>query len=139
METEEQNITSLNDYLSFLESPIHRIAKEVMEEGYDIAGHMGIRVSEKNKHPSNMIGILKNKDPLEKRILGIKFNQKQRAELIGELWNNNDKFTLKVYGQDNYLEVCRLVKKHLSAYNIKPKKVIYQDSREESYISDTMI
>ena len=131
MKTEEHNITSLNEYLSFLDILENGIRNE---KGYDIAGHMGIRVPEKKKHPSNMLGILKEKEPIEKVVLGIKYNQSQKADLLGELWKEDDKFTLKVYGQDNYLEVSRLIKKHLSPYKIKPEKVIYQDSREESYL-----
>ena len=122
MKTEEQNITSLNEHLSFLD--IHDIAEKVREEkGYAIAGHMGIRVSEEKQSPPSMFGILKEK-------------QSQRADLLGELWNEDNKFTLKIYGHDNYLEVSRLIKKHLSPYRIKPEKFVYQDKREESYFFD---
>ncbi len=135
MKTEEYTITSLNEYLSFLD--MHRIARGIKEEkGYDIAGHMGIRVPEEKTSPYNMFGILKDKKPLEKRILGIKYSQKQRADLLGELWREDDKFTLKVYGQENFLEVSKLIKKHLSPYKPKLSKIVYTDRREESYLFD---
>jgi len=135
MKTEEYNITSLNEYLSFLD--MNNIARGIKEEkGYDIAGHMGIRVPEEKSSPCNMFGILKEKEPLEKSILGIKYKKSQRADLLGELWKDDNKFLLKVYGQDNYLEVSRLIKKHLSPYKIKPEKIVYQDKREESYLFD---
>lgn len=135
MKTEECNITSLNEYLSFLD--FHQIAEGIKEEkGYDIAGHMGIRISQGRPSPCNMFGILKEKKPLEKRILGIKRTKPQRADLLGELWNEDEKFTLKIYGHDNYLEVSRLIKKHLSPYGIKPEKFVYQDKKEESYLFD---
>ncbi|HPD81813.1 MAG TPA: hypothetical protein PK357_01810 [Candidatus Pacearchaeota archaeon] len=135
MKTEEHNITSLNEYLSFLD--MHGIAKGIKQEkGYDIAGHMGIRVSEEKQAPHNMFGILKEKQPLEKSILGIKYKKPQRADLLGELWNEDEKFILKIYGHDNYLEVSKLIKKHLSLYGIKPEKFVYQDKRRESYLFD---
>jgi hypothetical protein len=136
MKTEEKNITSLNEYLSFLD--IHQIAEGIKKEkGYDIAGHMGIRISQGKLTPYNMLGILKEKKPLEKSILGIfKYTKPQRADLLGELWNEDEKFILKIYGQDNYLEVSKLIKKHLSPYRIKPEKFVYQDKREESYLFD---
>ncbi len=135
MKTEEYNITSLNEYLSFLD--MHGLSQRIREEkGYNIAGHLGIRVPEEKQAPYNMFGILKEKQPVVKSIFGIKYKKPQRAELLGELWKEEDKYLLKVYGQDNYIELMRLIKKHLSSRKSKLDKIIYQDKREESYLFD---
>lgn len=134
MKTEEYTITSLNEYLSFLERVAEGISKE---KGYAVAGHMGIRVPDKKTSPSNMLGILKEKEPLEKSILGfIKYHKPQRADHLGELWKDNNKFTLKIYGQDNYLETMELIKKYSPHEEINLEKFVYQDPKEETYISD---
>ncbi|MGY4884051.1 MAG: hypothetical protein ACP5NZ_00540 [Nanobdellota archaeon] len=133
MKTEEYNITSLNGYLSFLEA----IAKGIKEEkGYAVAGHMGVRVSKNKKHPCKMFGILKEKAPIEKRILGFKYNEPQRADLLGEFWEEDNKFNLNIYGQDNYLETMGLIKKYSPHNKINLDKFVFQDKREEAYLSD---
>lgn len=135
MKTEEYNITSLNEYLSFLD--MYRIAGAIKEEkGYDIAGHLGIRVPEKKQAPPHMFGILKERPPLEKSILGIKRTKPQKSELLGELWEEDGGYLLKVYGQDNYIELIRLIKKHLLSRKSKLDKIIYQDKREEGCLFD---
>jgi hypothetical protein len=137
MKTEEHNITSLNEYLSFLD--IQGIARKIKKEkGYDIAGHLGIRIPEGKEAPYNMFGVLKEKQHLEKNILGIKYKKSQRADLLGELWKEEDKYLLKVYGQDNYIELIRLIKKHLLSRKSKLDRIVYQDKREEGYLFDNV-
>jgi hypothetical protein len=43
---------------------------------------------------------------------------------------------VEIYGQDNYLEVAKLVKKIASPYKIKISKFVHQHPRKETYLSD---
>ena len=95
---------SLDKLISSFESPVYKIAEGLREEGYKIAGHMGVK--QKNS-THNMVGILKEREPIQKSFLGIKYNANQKAFLLGTLWINNEernadedsKWVLEVYGQ----------------------------------------
>jgi hypothetical protein len=136
----KQNISSLDEFLSFLENPTSKIAEGLRKEGYEIAGHMGLKVPSDKKPPYNMVGILKDKKPLEKNICGFKHNKKQRADLIAEVWEDNTekdkKLIAHIYGYDNFREASRLIKRLSSPYGIKIVKLVYKDPREENYLSD---
>src|SRR4030043_129532 len=125
----EKNIGSLEEFLSFLDNPIYRIAKGVKEEGYDIAGHMGIRVPETKQPPCNMVGILKNKKPVKKSVCGFKYNKKQRADLLAEVWEDDrekdKKLIAHIYGYDNFHEASRLIEKFSSPYK-EILKLVYK-------------
>lgn len=116
---------------------MHRIANEIRKEkGYDIAGYMGIRVPKGKQSPCNMFGILRENEPLEKSILGIKYTQPQRADLLGELWKEDERILLKVFGERNYREASGLIKKHLRDYKIKPEKIVFMDEEKERYLHE---
>jgi hypothetical protein len=136
----EKNIGSLDEFLSFLENPVYRIAEELRKEGYEIAGHMGVKVPKEKQPPHNMVGILKDKKPLEKNICGFKYNKKQRADLLAEVWEDNTekdkKLIAHIYGYENFREASRLIKRLSSPYRVKIVKLVYKDPREENYLSD---
>jgi hypothetical protein len=146
----EKNINSLEEYLSFFENHTSKIAKELRKEGYEIAGHMELKVPKEKQPPYNMVGILRKKEPIQKKLLGIRYNMPQREDCIGKVWTDNreingiqavndKRWLVEIYGQDNYLEVAKLVKKIASPYKIKISKFVHENPREEAYLSDIVV
>jgi hypothetical protein len=142
-----QNMKEENDLensINRCENPIYRIAKGLREEGYEIAGHMGIKVPKEKQPPHNMVGILRKKEPIKKRFLGIiPYTEKQRHDYVGKLWTDNvekgaiedKKWILNIYGQDNFTEVTGLMNKFASP-DVEIDRFVYKDKREESYLFD---
>lgn len=123
--------------------PSYLIAEKLKEKGYDISGHGGVRLKEKTL--SSFIGILKDRKPVEKRILGFKYNKKQRALHLGTLWFNNNKkdadenknWVLEVYGKKYLPTLTKLVNSLSKPYNVQVEvKLKNEYPLEETYLSD---
>jgi hypothetical protein len=142
----KQNISSLDEFLSFLESNTSKIARELRKEGYGISGHMEIKVPQKKQPPYDMVGILRKKEPIKKKILGVSYNLAQREDCIGKIWTDNRKINgieandkrwiVEIYGPENFMEMDGLSNRLSSLYGVETPKFVYIDPREETYLSD---
>ena len=128
--------------MSSINGPSYEVAEKLRKIGYDIAGHAGIR---KEKPLSSFIGILKDRNPLNKSILGIKYTKKQRAIHLGTLWFNNEKknanehknWVLDVYGRKHLSKMTKLVNSLSQPYNVEVKVNLKSEYPiEENYLSD---
>ncbi len=135
---------SLDKLIHHCINPVDGIAYELRKEGFDIAGHLGVR-ARKGKPARAMLGILKNQEPVEKKFLGFSKNVKSKAHLIGEIWFNKDsKYStpegepiLMVYGKE-YLPVLKNLFRGFShKYNVYPKLQLMSDTpRQETYLHE---
>ena len=131
---------SLEEIFDCFQNPLYRIAEELRGEGYSIAGHMGV----KQKKPSaNMIGILKERKPLEKRFFVFKYHQHQRAFHLGTIWLNNPeigasedkKWVLKIYGKDYQAKLTKIIEKVSSPYGIEVEVILSRKTpKRETYL-----
>jgi hypothetical protein len=141
----EQNISSLNELLSFWENPVYKIAEGLRKEGYEVAGHMGVKVPEQKQPPCNMVGILKERDPIQKSFFGIKYNKSRRAFHLGTIWINNEekgaiedeKWILEVCGEKYKSKLTELVEKIALPYNVQVETILSRKTpMRETYLSD---
>jgi len=142
----EQNISSLNELLSFLENNTSKIARELRKEGYEIAGHMEVKVPQKKQPPYDMVGVLRKKEPIKKKVFGVSYNKAQRKDCIGKIWTNNreingieandKRWIAEIYGPENFIEMDGLSNRLSSLYGVQISKFVYRDSRKERYIFD---
>lgn len=137
----KQKNDSLDKILFSCESPVYRIAKGLRKKGYEIAGHMGV----KQKKPTcNMVGILKEREPIQKNFYGIKYNQNQRALYVATLWINSEekkaiedkRWVLEVNDEKYKTKLTKLVEKLSLPYNVKIQVKLLNDPREETYLSE---
>jgi hypothetical protein len=104
----------LEDIASSFYGTSYKVAKGLREQGYEIAGHGRIR----RENPlTNFIGILKETEPIQKSFLGIKYNKKQKALLVGKLWLNHEgreaseekEWLLEIYGKKYLPKLKKIV------------------------------
>lgn len=136
----EKENNSLDKLALSLENPLYEIAERLRKEGYAIAGYMGV----KQKKPSaNMIGILKERKPLEKRFFVFKYHQHQRAFHLGTIWLNNPeigasedkKWVLKIYGKDYQAKLTKIIEKVSSPYGIEVEVILSRKTpKRETYL-----
>ena len=139
----KEDIDQLDKILSLCEDPVLSIAKELREEGYEIAGCMGVR---QKTPPCNLIGILKEREPIQKDFYGIlKWNKNQRALHLGTILLNckkekaeeGEKWVLEVYGREYLLELTEVVKRLSLPYKAKIQVKLCSDfPREENYLHE---
>lgn len=138
---EESILTDLDNQI--IENPLYFLAEKLKEKGYDISGHATIRVKE--KLPSNFIGILKDREPLQRNFFGIKYNKTKRALHLGTLWTNNiekgayeDKnWVMEFYGKKDFQKLKKVIKDISSEYNVKVEFNLKSNiPKREGYLSD---
>lgn len=123
------NLTNLTDISSFCYGPSYSVSEELKERGYELAGHMNLKLGKQKKPLSSFIGILKNQKPIQKKILGIKLNKRQKAIYIGKIWFNNEsknayedkKWVLEVYGRRHLSEMTKLFDALSKSHGVKLK------------------
>ena len=139
---EAQTQTSLDERVSYHESPAYSVAKGLRENGYEIANSSGLMQTEPNH---DVIGILKGREPVQKSFSGLKWNKSQRAFYLGTLWLNNqarnakeDKnWVLEVYGREYVSELTKLVKNLSEPNEVKVQVRLESEiPRVEVYDSD---
>lgn len=118
---------SLENKITYSESPVYAIANKLKQEGYEIADFHGTK--DDNPISENGIGILQRRKPIQKtNFLGIKYNEEQeRALYIGHLILKNPKMNakenkrwiLEVYGRENVSPLIETMKKISEPYNVK--------------------
>jgi len=133
---------SLDRKVVSFENPAYGVAQKVREEGYEIAGHMGI----KQKRPThNMVGILKEREPFKKKMYGIKWKFNPRAFHLGTIWINHyergakedKKWIMEVYGKKYLPKLTELAEKLSSDYNVEVEvKLAGNFPRRQTYLSD---
>jgi hypothetical protein len=124
-------------------NPIYTVAKRLEEEGYSIAGHMGIR---REMPTCNMIGILKDRKPVEKSLLGIiKWKKNQKALHLGTVWFNHiekdaDEYERWVFEANGIKEMSKLtnILEEVSLpYKVKIQSVLYNNvPKRETYLHE---
>ena len=140
--------SSLENIFALCQNPVHGIARGLRERGYEIAGHGGIRVKENKNPATSVVGVLEETEPIQKSFLGfMKYNEKQRARLIGELWLNNaprygdydEKWIFKPYGKEYAVKITKIIKKICAPYKVKLEIEPPTDSpREEVYLHELL-
>ena len=136
---EKQNKNSQDERISYYESPVYSIAKELRKRGYEIADSIGVRITEPEEE---VIGILKDREPIKKSFLGIKWEKAQPALYVGKLWLNHPKirarenksWVLEVYGREYVPEMMNLIEELSSPYGVRVDvKLGSENPREETY------
>ena len=121
------NLINLADISHICYGPSYSVSEELKKRGYCLAGHMNLKIGKQKKSLSSFIGILKNQKPIQKKILGIKLNKKQKAIYIGKIWFNNKsknadenkKWILQVYGRRHLSEMTKLFNSLSKPYGVK--------------------
>ncbi len=133
---------NLKKYFNFINGPSYGVSNILKEKGYNVAGHAGIR---KKVPLSNFLGILKEREPLEKSLFGIKYIKNRRAMHLATIWFNDSKrkanessnWLVEVYGKEYLSEVSKLIKPLSKQYCVKVKINLKTElPREETYLSD---
>jgi hypothetical protein len=116
METETKK--SLDERVSYHESPAYAVAEKLLRKGYKISYANGTITN----HPSNdCVGIFKRRDP--DPIEGFE----QRAMFIGAIWFENEKrnaipdknWVLEAYSRKHIPELTKLVTELSEPYKVK--------------------
>jgi hypothetical protein len=135
----------LEDIASEFYGPAHYVAKGLKENGYDIAGHGGIRTP---KPQNDFIGILKDEEPIQRSFLGCKipfWYKYQRGHQIGKLWLNHEgrkakedkRWVLEVYGIEYCPELSEIITELSRPYNVHVSTKIEKDKPlKEGHTSD---
>lgn len=139
METETKTGNSLDERVSYHESPAYAVAERLLEKGYKISYANG----KITNHPSNdCVGIFKQRAPI-RGFLG--FTREQRALYIGRIWFENEKrnaisdknWVLEAYSRKHIPELTELVKELSEPYKVKVEiKLESEYPDEEIYPSD---
>jgi hypothetical protein len=125
---------SLDEKISYYESPVYAVRKKIEEKGY-IAARAGRCVY---LEPANEeIGIYKRRAPV-RGFLG--FMHKQRALYIGSLFFNNDErnaipdenWVLEVYGREHVKELTELAKDISAPYKVNVQIRLEKEESEEA-------
>jgi hypothetical protein len=140
------NKSSLKNMSSLFYGPAHNITDKLREEGYEISGHSRVKIKYPKYSSSSFMGILKDKEPIQKNLLGIlKWKKKQRAYHIGTLWLNHEgkkakedkKWVLEVYGKKYSSGLLKIVKELSEFYEVKLEINLASDTpREEVYLHE---
>lgn len=145
-----ENIPTSLDSIESFYGPAYSLAVKLRENGYEIAGHMGIKINKKKKPNRNFLGILEDRKPLQKNFLGVrylKYNLPQRAYLLATLWFNDEKrkadenklWILEVRRKEYLNKLTKLVNALSEPYNVKVKVKLKSDGLvEEKYLSDIL-
>jgi hypothetical protein len=144
----EETGLSLNRIIDSDEDHLYEVAERLREEGYDIAGHM--RVRRKNPSP-NMIGVLKDRAPVQASFLGIenifgyKLTRQPRAFHYGRIWfDDEDKGAIKgknwVYeanGTKEMFKINKILEDVASPHGITVQSKLYhKHPKRERYIDE---
>jgi hypothetical protein len=144
-ENPADTIEDLSDVAYSYYGPSYSVSEELRKRGYEIAGHMNLRIPRQKNPMSAFIGILKNQKPVQKKIFGIKLNRERKAVYLGRLWFNNEskmavedeKWVLDVYGRRNLSELTKLLNSISKDYGVKVKVNLKSEYPiQENYLSD---
>jgi hypothetical protein len=121
----EENDSKLTRIISPFCNPIDDLAEGLREEGYVPAGRLGI-ANPKQLDP-NMVGILKDRDPVQGSFLGIKYNKMQKALHLGTILINSKeegaiedkKWILKINKSKYTSKLTEVVQKLAAPYNVE--------------------
>jgi len=144
----EETGSKLNQIIDACEGHLYEVADRLKQEGYDIAGHM--RVRRKNPSP-NMIGVLKDRAPVQASVLGLKnifgyqLTRQPRAFHYGRIWfNDEDKGA--VYGKNwvyeangtvEMFKITKLLEDIASPYGITVQsKLRHKAPKRERYLHE---
>ena len=137
-----QGTTELGEGVNYRESLAYAVAKTLRDRGYGIAGCSGIRQTEPNH---DFVGILKQRSPIKRSLLGLHLKRKQAALHIGTLWLDNESrgakpdenWVLEVYGRDNVTKLTELIKEFSESSHVKVQvRLDSENPKVETYFSD---
>lgn len=147
----EKEGSSLNEIISSCQSPVYEVAERFREEGYDVAGHMRVRVSNIKNLPKNMIGVLKDREPVQASFLGLKsifgyqLTRQPRAFHYGRIWfDDEDKGAIEgknwffeANGTKEMFKIKRILEDIASPYGIKVQSELYhKHPKRERYLHE---
>ncbi|MCX6750210.1 MAG: hypothetical protein NTZ83_02030 [Candidatus Pacearchaeota archaeon] len=121
----------------YFESPANGIARALKGRGYVAAGYFGIR----NKPATNLVGVLKERKPIQKTRFGFKLNKTQRAHYIGDILLNSsgeeEQWLLKGYGKKYFPKLTEILEEISESYGAKLQvRLDRKTPKQETYLSD---
>jgi len=127
--------------VSYTESPIFRLAKEISEKGYKTASCTGL--SQRLFHAKDLsIGLLKPRPPKRGFLGRLK---RQRANFLGVIWLDNlirdakpnKRWVFEVYGRTHLEEAKKLAEDLASKFKVGIQiQLEAETEKEETYLSD---
>lgn len=142
----EENDSQLTHIVSHFASPVYGVAEKLRENGYDVAGRLGVRYTGQNQLPPDMVGILENRRPSQVSLFGKKFDvRKRRAFYLGTIWFDNaergaeedKKWVLEIHGKKDMKELTNVVENIASDYNVEVQPILYRKvPSREKYIDE---
>jgi hypothetical protein len=138
----EKNKEQLEEKVFLYQRPIYDVAEKLKKEGYSIAGHLRVR---RETPTCNMIGILKDREPIQKNFLGFKYTKKQRAFHLGTVWFNRiDKnadeykeWVFEAHGKKEMEKLTKLLEEISFTYNVRVKTNLhYNTPKREAYLHE---
>ncbi|MDO8459518.1 MAG: hypothetical protein Q7S74_00245 [Nanoarchaeota archaeon] len=141
-----QNQTTEKGQVSFYESPVYQIVKQIKEEGYLPASINGAKLDESDSPSHSGVGILKSRPPIKQGLLGfLGIETRQRALHLGTIWLENDRlgaksdsnWKLEAYGRESFSELKEFMGDMSSKYNVKIDSILSRETPHlEAYASD---